>query len=511
MGRRRGKDRRTGAKTDAKADPVAPAPPPAPSPASRRASLNEGLRAIVAGQLSGLVFGWGTRLVAAFTLGFGAVFLSVGWLLGVKPVVDAWRFSSYTGRAEGRIVESWVALELDTRRIGPGGHWRAVAKASPCAVVEYAGDWGEASRRAFCGNRLRFSESYTLHDLGSMAPGVPFAWVRDASGFAVPEIRLDARAREWLARAKPDYWLRAGAPPATMLAQLAIESDRPVDVAASSWAAPPPAFPLALDPSRPEEALPEAYVRERRSFGGIGLMGLVFLAVGFGVWFAGTALLLPALPLAAHLFLAALPLVGLPAWGDAIPRYLRHLNPDVAEVIGDVLGDIDRTERLVATEPGEALLAGGEVLRWPAGGGAHAATFGRLRFARPDPAPKSGDEALAALVAAATAQVAAMPDAERAALFSRLEQDKGSGRPDAGLVFLPAARQAVLDARAPEAVRRSAGDFLSAWVTQPVVEPWPGDAGFGERIRLFRALADVPVTGVPVMSQSIAERAAQRR
>jgi hypothetical protein len=30
-------------------------------------------------------------------------------------------------------------------------------------------------------------------------------------------------------------------------------------------------------------------------------------------------------------------------------------------------------------------------------------------------------------------------------------------------------------------------------------------------VRLFRELADVPVAGVPVMSQSIAERAAQRR
>ncbi|MGE0356395.1 MAG: hypothetical protein AB7P08_05705 [Burkholderiales bacterium] len=471
----------------------------------------EVVRALVAGQLSGMVFGWGVRLAAALALGFGAILLSIGWLLGVKPVVEAWTFSSYTARAEGRIVESWVALELDTRRIGAGGHWRAVAKASPCAVVAYAGDWGADSRRAFCGNRLRFSESYTLHDLDRMAPGIPFAWVRDAAGFAVPEIRLDARARDWLSRAKPDSWLRAGAPPATMLAQLLVETDRPVDIAAASWAAPPPAFPLALDPAQPEGALPEAYVRERRSVGGMGLMGLVFLAVGFGIWFAGTGVLLPALPLAVHLFLAAVPLLALPAWGDAIPRYLRHLNPDVAEVVGDMLGEIDITGRLVAAQPGEALLAGGEVLRWPAGGGAHAATFGRVRFTRPEPPPKDGDEALAKLAAIAAAQAAAMPEAERAALFARLEQDKWSGRPDAGLVFLPAARQAVLDPRAPEAVRRAAGDFLSAWVTQPVQEPWPREEGFQERIRLYRALADVPVTGVPILAQSIAERAAQRR
>jgi hypothetical protein len=140
----------------------APAVPPAtvPAPPARKAALAEALRALVAGRLAGLTIGWGVRLIAAFVLGFGAIFLSVGWLLGVKPVVDAWEFRSFTGRADGRIVESWVALELDPSRIGPAGFWRATAKASPCAVVEYAGDWGEPLRRAFCGNRLQFSESY---------------------------------------------------------------------------------------------------------------------------------------------------------------------------------------------------------------------------------------------------------------------------------------------------------------------------------------------------------------
>jgi hypothetical protein len=245
--------------------------------------------------------------------------------------------------------------------------------------------------------------------------------------------------------------------------------------------------------------------------GGAGLMGLAFLAVGFGVWFRGTGVLLPALPVPVHVLLAALPLLALPAWGDLMPRYLRHLSPEFAGVVGDMIADLDRTSRLVASEPADALLADGEVLRWPVGGGAHAATFGRLRLTKPQPAPRDGDEALAALAASAAAQVAAMAHDDRVALFTQLEQDKWAGRPDAGLVFLPAARQAVLDARSPEPVRRAAGDFLSAWVTQPVAEPWPRQAGFRERVRLFRELADVPVAGVPVMSQSIAERAAQRR
>lgn len=506
MGKRRGKEPPA---TAAKAP--ASAPPPPDRPPSRKAALAETLRAIALGRLAGLVIGPGIRLVAVLLLGFGAILLSTGWLLGVKPLLEAHEFAAFTGRAEGRVVESWLALEIDTARVGAGGHWRAATKASPCAVVEYAGDWGEPARRAFCGNRLGFNESYTLHDLRTMAPGIPFAWARDAAGFAVPEVRLAPADYRWLAAAPPQASTRAGPPPPTALAQLALEADRPVDTAVESWAAPPPAFPLALDPKSPGGAMPEAYVRERRSVGGGGLIGLVFLAIGFGVWLRGTAVLLPALPLPAHLFLAALPLLALPAWGDVMPRYLRHLNPAFAGVVGDVIGDLERTTRLVASEPAEAMLADGEVLRWPAGGGVHAGTFGRLRFERPQRAHRDGDEALAALAASATAQVAAMPEADRAALFAQLGEDKWAGRPDAGLVFLPAARQAVLDARSPGAVRTAAGDFLSAWVTQPVEEPWPRDAGFRERIRLFRALADVPVAGVPVMSQSIAERAAQRR
>ena len=140
---RRGRKGQPGSGLKAPAD----APPEAPVPPTRKAALVEVLRALVTGRLVGLTIGWGVRLIAVFILGFGAIFLSVGWLLGVKPIVDAWEFRSFTSRAEGRIVESWVALELDPSRIGPAGFWRATAKASPCAVVEYAGDWGEPLRR----------------------------------------------------------------------------------------------------------------------------------------------------------------------------------------------------------------------------------------------------------------------------------------------------------------------------------------------------------------------------
>ena len=50
--------------------------------------------------------------------------------------------------------------------------WHAYAKAEPCAIVEYGAqqsEWG-MHRRAFCGNRLPFDESDTLHTLASLAP-----------------------------------------------------------------------------------------------------------------------------------------------------------------------------------------------------------------------------------------------------------------------------------------------------------------------------------------------------
>ena len=80
----------------------------------------------------------------------------------------------------------------------------------------------------------------------------------------------------------------------------------------------------------------------------------------------------------------------------------------------------------------------------------------------------------------------------------------------AGLFFLASAREHAIDDRQPEVVRRSAGSFLSEWVTQPVDEPWPQDAGFRERVRQVERLKDVPAVGVPILSASIAERALER-
>jgi hypothetical protein len=479
-------------------------------PATASARLGEALKAIAVGKVAGLTLGWGLRLYAAIFLGAAAVVLTIGWKQGPERALHAREFASFTASASGRIVESWLAVEFDPRRVGPAGFWRASARASPCAVVEYEGEWGSPLRRAYCGKRLQFNESYYLHDLDEMATGVPFDWPREANGFALPEVRFAPASLKWLASTPPPESDRGPHTPATMLAVLEKELDRPDDVAIESWASLARAFPLALDPKRPEGAMPKGYVDARREAGTGWVAGLVPLAFGAVVWYFGMGLLLPAMHPAARIFFTVLPLLALPWWGDALPRNLARIQPDVAGVVGDMLENVEQVERLVASEPAEATLAGGEVLRFRVGGGAYARMLGRLRFGKPAVQAKSGDEALAMLVAAATPQVRALPPADRAALFAMLREDKESRRHGAGLFFLAVAREAVLDPQGAPEVRQAAAGYLSEWVTQPVDEPSPRDAGFRERVRQYERLKDVPAVGVPVLSESIAQRALER-
>jgi len=295
-----------------------------------------------------------------------------------------------------------------------------------------------------------------------------------------------------------------------MLGVLERDVDRPDDVAIESWASPARAFPLALDPAHPAGAMPQGHVDDRREAGSGWIVSLMPLAAGAVLWFFGMGLFLPELHPAARVFFTVLPLAALPWWGDALPRNLARLHPDVAEVVAEMLDSVERVERIVASEPEAATLAGGEAVRFRVGGGAYADTLGRLRFDKPPRQAKDGDEALAQLVAVVTPQVRALAGAERAALFHRLSADKSAGRTGAGLFFLAAAREAVLDERAPPEARDAAAGFLSFWVTQPVDEPWPQDAGFRERVRLYERLKDVPASGVPILSASIAERALGR-
>ncbi len=424
---------------------------------------------------------------AAIFLGAAGLVLTVAWQNGPQRVLDANEFALLTTQKTGRIVESWLALEWNPAEMGDLKRWRAFAKATPCAVVEYAAEWAPL-RRAFCGNRLPFYEQYTLHDLKDMAPKVPFDWARDASGFAVPEIRLPAAALAWLKEQPADDFFLSNAKPESALDDLRIAIDRPVDVATRSWGTPSPTFPLALDPKRPGEPLPAGFIEARReatpNWGVTVIGGLI----GLFAWWKGIDILLLRARRIERLLVGIVPLLALPWWGDEFPRVLRNLNPQFGSVIADMMGDIDITGRLTASEPAEAVQADGARVVWRLAEGRYAETFGKIRFVLPEPRPADADAALAALAETTATQVRALPAAERQAIFERLESDKWQDLRGAGFAFLPAAQEAVMDPAGDPAVRRSAAGFLSAWVTQPVEEVWPRDPGYAQRLLLLHEL-----------------------
>jgi hypothetical protein len=449
------------------------------------------------------------RVLAAIFLGIAGVFLIIAWQAAPQRALDAAKYAAFTAGAEGRIVESWLAIEWNPEDMGELLRWHAFARTSACAVVEYAGDWGAPLRRAFCGNRFNFREEHTLHDITQMAPDVPFAWPRDERGFIVPEIRVSHAGMQWLATHPPhSTFMLPKPPPATALEALKLQVNLPVDAAITSWSHSPSAFALALDPRRPDAAMPAGYVESRRSFHPLGwLMFLFFAAPGLALWFKGMALILGDLPTAARRLLSVVPLLTLPWWSEQFPDALRAVNKDLAGIIADVVGDIDRTERLLASDPADAALAGGERLVFHLGQDAYAATFGRFRFSLPDPPPASADAALAALSRSVTAQSRALSPAEQTGLYTQLARDKRNDLRGAGLVFLPAAKEALLDQNGAPALRAAARRFLSDWVTQPIEEPHPREPGFRERVRLFSELADIPIPEISIMASSVVERA----
>jgi|SRR5450631_83952 hypothetical protein len=130
-------------------------------------------------------------LLAVGLLAFASIFLMVAWQFGPLVWVEAQQYKKFTGQVDGRIVESWLALEFDAKDVRNPEFWRASTNAARCVVAEYGGDWGAPLRRALCGTRFPFNDSFLLADLRDISQGVPCAWARDKRGFVVPEIRVD--------------------------------------------------------------------------------------------------------------------------------------------------------------------------------------------------------------------------------------------------------------------------------------------------------------------------------
>ncbi len=480
----------------------------APHPAPAAQVLSGGsARDVLSGLVLGAVFGKFTRLYAAIFVAVAGFVLSFAWTLGPQRLLDDTAFAKLTARAEARIVERWLAVEWKTRDAWLAPDWRQVAKATTCAVLEYDGDWG-SRQRAFCGTRLPFFTHYEPLARDQVAPGVPFDWPRDASGLLVPEIRVAPATKRYLeatpaiVHAFPHITDAKNA-----LELLQFELVSPTESAIRGWTSAPVTLSVAVDPKDPATAMPAGFIEKRgASKPGDGVGVVIAGGIGLAFWWAGVSMLLAHVPLLARSIMAVLPLLALPWWGDELPKYVERLNEDVAEVMEDMLGSVDRLGRLVASAPEEALLAQGERLSWKTVGAPYAETFGRLALAAPRPPVATPELALAALSATAAAQARAWPAAERVALFESLLVEKKRSLYGAGLVFLSAGREALMDPRGDPAVRAAAAAWLSEWLTQPVKDPRPDDPAFAQRVQLYRDLQQAPVNVIANLATFAVER-----
>jgi hypothetical protein len=422
-----------------------------------------GLRETLLVSLGGLAAAPLIGVLAGFLLLFGGIFLAIAWMIGPQAYIDSLRYAVYTGHTGGHIVDSWAALEFDPSDLPAGKlRWQPYAKISSCVVVEFTGDWSAPLQRGYCGNRFTFSDSFRLDVLDEMAPGVPFAFLRDANGFAVTEVRMSKAAHDWLSAHPPhDTFLLSKPPPKTALAELHEQFDNPLDVAIASWTTPFPPYPLVFDPQHPDQALPAALVADLRSafWRGPWFFALLLAVPGFFVWRAGMNVLTgqtgPLLWV-----LAILPLLALPWWGDVLPRLLRHANSDWAAIATGMLDDITRVTRFSDGAPSDALFADGERMVWHADQGMYADSFGRIRFTPPQTMPNSADGALALLRAQASAQVRTFDAATQKTLFERLRQQYEANARGVQKLFRQAAEDVLRDAGSDRSAHLAARRFL---------------------------------------------------
>ena len=86
----------------------------------------------------GFVVGRYLRIAAALPLGIAVVMLAVAWHTGPQAHLDAARYASYTARAQGTLVESWIALDFDPDDVGDSDFWQRPARALPCMTTPCA-------------------------------------------------------------------------------------------------------------------------------------------------------------------------------------------------------------------------------------------------------------------------------------------------------------------------------------------------------------------------------------
>lgn len=389
--------------------------------------------------------------------------LAMAWTVGVQPLLETVRYALPSATAAGRIVESWLALDLDPGDIRQDQPWPAFATTTPCTVVEYEAGTGSPLRRAFCG------DSWSMKRVSVFAPtditrGVPLSFLRDANGFMLREVRMSKAALDWLSANPPSTTAGLSKPPpTTALGALKEQGDDPARVAVSSWSTPASTIPLVFVRGFPKHAVPAAFVEARldKRFRLRALGSAIFL-VGFGwsFWKRGMNLLLPAWRRNVRRLLIIAPLATVPWWGDAVLFFLHPTDGVYSAVLEGMFRDFSNIH-LYPSAPADARLAAGERLVWHLDEGAYADTFGRVRFAPPD-SLLSRDGARYALQKQVGDQVHTLDATAQAALFERLKRQEYAGFDKVQEIFLPAARRIVRDENASATARGAAKEFLIA-------------------------------------------------
>ncbi|MCC7097494.1 MAG: hypothetical protein IT472_09985 [Thermomonas sp.] len=404
------------------------------------------------------------KLLSGFILLVGGTFLAVAWMCWPQQMVDAHRYAPFTATAHGRIVDGWLALDFDPAKLPKDSRrWQPYATIQACVLVAYA-ERGRGRQRAFCGNRFSFSDDFRIDNWDTLAPGVPFAFLRDGSGIQIPQMRMSKRALEWLSTHPPYDTFMLGKPaPTTALAALREQYDRPLTFAIASWSRTDTGIPLRYDPRRPTLPMPSGIVEARRT-GGMNrtislIVTLILGAIGVFAWRAGIRLLTGQSGVLLWA-LILLPLLALPWWSDVLPRMLRHVNSDAADIAQAMLDDINRVSRLTASAPADALLVNGERLQWTRETGFYADSFGKLRLRLPQPQPATPEAAFIELQSQAREAVGKLDAPARVALFVRLRNLHDAGHDDVQRLFTPAAEATLRDASADARARRAAREFL---------------------------------------------------
>ncbi|MEP6484829.1 MAG: hypothetical protein ABJB01_10290 [Rudaea sp.] len=418
------------------------------------------LRNIAAQWLTSPIIG----LFAGGLLVFAGMFLFVAWNISIGPLIDAHRYAKFTGSANGSIVDAWAALSFDPAQIPNDKlRWYGYAQMTFCVVVEFPAENGWPLRRAFCGDRFDFSDDFSLIDSPWISPGVPFAFARDAKGFAVQQIRLSADALNWLKNHPPYSTFMLGNPPAaTAYDALREQFDRPTAVALSSWSSRIPNFALSMDPSNPAQAMPAKYVERRRDELWIGgfVIAVIFAGIGFFVWRLGMTFLLGGLSAWLFWAITIAPLLTLPWWSEAFPNFIRYVNRDWADIATMMIDSMARTTRMNATEPADALLADGAHIDIRIDQGRYADTFGNVPFRLPEPPPADAKAAIGALTDQVSAYVAGLDSTATSALFVRLRELNDANLKQTQSLFFPAAEAVIRNADKDRRAHEAAKNFL---------------------------------------------------